>query len=160
MTDRGWARELGVPPSTPLDQALVTRILDYLEARVRAQSPLPFDPTGISRLVYEQKIRDWRAATENALRGWIGQPVGSLPPNPQDFGAGIRQPDDPGSFLFGTGGGSLVGDVLGGVADIVGKGLLLVAIGAVILMGAWLLFREPAVVIQQLRRVGRDAAST
>lgn len=146
MTDRGWARALGVPESTPIDQALITRILDYLEARVRAE----WDPTpGIFNPPYEQRIRDWRAATENALRKYMGAPVGQLPPNPLEWDPSVRQPElgDIGSVV-----GAAVDQALAGAADIVGKGLILVVVGGLVLMGAWLMFREPSVVIQQLRK--------
>lgn len=151
MSTGGWAAFLGVPGSTLLDQSMITRILDYAQQRIREQVTLPVDPTGLTLLVFEQKMRDWRSSTENALRKLIGQPVSSIPNDLAQL-AGAKQPDDLGSLALGTGAGSLVADALAGVGDIVGKGLILIGIGGLMLMGAWMLFRDPPVIVQQLRR--------
>ncbi len=138
---------------------MITRILDYLEQRIRqglAGNAVWQLPGG--GLLVEQKIRDWRSSTENALRQWLGRPVGELPNDLSTLG-GARQADDLWTFAVGTGGGSLVGDVLSGVGDIVGKGLLLVVIGGMMFMGAWMLFREPGVVIQLARRAARGVTA-
>lgn len=147
MSDRGWAATLGVASSTLIDQGLITRILNYLEERIRREWPDPIAP-GAFNPIYEQKIRDWRAATDNALHKYLGVPIGSLPPSPLDWDPSVRQPE--GALDLVTGGA--IGEALAGAADIVGKGLILLAIGGVMFMGSWLLFREPPVIIQQLRR--------
>jgi hypothetical protein len=134
---------LGVAGTTPIDQALITRILDYLEPVIRKQ----LDPTpGIFNPIYEQKLRDWRAGTQKDLtERWMGKAIGTLPPNPLDWGPNVRQTElsDVTNAV-----GNAVNQALAGAADVVGKGLILVAIGGLMLMGVRLLFREPAVIVQ------------
>ncbi len=145
MSDRGWARTLGVPESTPIDENIERGIIGYLEPIVRREYPDPV-ASGVFNPIYEQKIAWWREGIDKALRdNWWGKPVGQLPPNPLDWGPSVKQAstDDVGDLVSGW---------VASIADIVGKGLILVGIGGLLLMGAWLMFREPPVVIQQLRR--------
>lgn len=148
MSDLGWGATLGVPDSTPIDDALITRLLDYLEARLRKPTDQGgIDPSpGMFNPIFEQKLRDWRAGTEKDLRErWLGRPIGSLPPNPLDWGPNVRQPGSVADLITG----GLVGEALAGAADIVGKGLILLAIGGVMILGVRLLFREPSLVVQR-----------
>jgi hypothetical protein len=144
----GWARILGVPDSTPLDQALITRILDYLEAEIRkdpSMSPGVFNP------FVEQAIRDWRASLENALRKLIGTAVGSLPGDLTGAYAPQGNPLGPGSLLGGA-----AGELIAGLGDAVGRGVLLAAILGAIILGAWRIV-SPAgrtVIVPRLGRSG------
>lgn len=142
----GWATALGVAPATPLDQALITRILDIAEAAIRRD---PSMSPGIWRPDVEQAIRDWRASTENALRKLIGVAVGSIP---NDLSQLAPQGNPLGS---GTWLGDATSGVLAGLGDALGRGVLMAAILGVIILGAWRIV-SPAgrtVVVQQLRRV-------
>lgn len=141
----GWATALGIAPSTPVDQAIITRILDYAERELRKR---PEMMPGVWNPVIEQAIRDWRASTENALRKYLGAAVGSIP---NDL-ATLAPQGDP--FGQGTLLGGLATDVLGGVGELVGRGALLLAILALVVLGAWRIVSPAgrAVVVQQLRR--------
>lgn len=120
----GWAKALGVDPNTPLDQALITRILDIAEAAIRKD---PGMSPGIWNPLVEQAIRDWRASTENALRKLIGTAVGSIP---NDL-ATIAPQGNP----FGS--GTLFGDIGASIGDAVSHGALLGGIIVLIILGAW-----------------------
>ena len=137
----GWARVLGVDPSTPLDQALITRILDYAERELRKD---PRMLPGIYNPLVEQAIRDWRASTENALRKLIGVAVGSISGNLAEY----APQGDP----FGS--GTWLGGIGADIGDAVGRGVLLAAILGLVILGAWRIVSPAgrAVIVPRLGR--------
>lgn len=116
VPDKGWAKALGLKAGQKIDDATITKILDYLEREVRKQG----DPTpGIFNPIYEQTIRDWRAGTEKDLRAkWSGKLLGSLPASPLSWGPNVAQGDllKKGTLL----GDSPIGESLRGIQGIVG----------------------------------------
>lgn len=142
----GWSTALGVDPATPLDQALITRILNIAEAAIRRD---PSMSPGIYNPIVEQTIRDWRASTENALRKLIGSAVGSVP---NDLSTIAPQGNPLGA---GTWAGDVVSGVAAGIGDAVSHGALLAAILVAILLGAWMVLRPSGggtIDVAQLRR--------
>lgn len=114
VPDKGWAKTLGLSSGKKIDDPTIKTILDYLEKEVRKQG----DPTpGVFNPIYEQAVRDWRAATQKDLtERWKGKTLGTLPANPLEWGPNVKQGD---IFKEGTLiGDSPVGQSLRSIQDI------------------------------------------
>lgn len=127
----GWAQALNVDPNTPLDQALITRILDFAEAAIRKpRDQGGTDPTpGVWNPLFEQAVRDWRASTENALRKLIGQAIGTIPNNLAEL-APQGNPLGQGTLL-----GDATAGIAAGIGDAVSHGAVLGGIVVLIILG-------------------------
>lgn len=134
LPDKGWAKTLGLKADQKIDDATIKKVLDYLEKEVRKQG----DPTpGIFNPIYEQTIRDWRAATQKDLtEQWSGKLLGALPASPLSWGPNVAQGDifKPGTVLGDSPVGGVIRDIKGTFAWVTNPdhimGILAIVIGS------------------------------
>lgn len=99
-----------------------------------------------------------------ALCAWYRDPgrtggtftAGSVPFCRADDGTTSGAPPPATIDAFGI--GAAVNGIVQGLLEVVGRGILLMAIVGVLLMGLWILFRDRELVIQEVRRMPGRAA--